>query len=90
MALNIKNHEVEQLAAEVAALGASSKTEALKQALIRERARLQNEAGLPNAEQILRYLEQKVWPYLPPGASVPLTREQEDEILGYGPEGVPM
>lgn len=89
MALNIKNHEVEQLAAEVATLGSLSKTEALKQALIREKARLQNEAGRPNAERILRYLEQKVWPNLPAGASIPLTREQEDEILGYGPDGAP-
>jgi hypothetical protein len=43
---------------------------------------------LPDADQIRRHLETHVWPHLPPGASVPYTKEQVEEILGFGPDGV--
>jgi antitoxin VapB len=37
----------------------------------------------------LRYLQEEVWPKAPPGQlGRRLSREEEDEILGYGPEGV--
>jgi predicted HTH domain antitoxin len=37
----------------------------------------------------LRYLEQEVWPKAPPDQlDSRLSREEEDEILGYGPGGV--
>ena len=41
MALNIKNPEVEILAAEVARLAQETKTEAIRQALLERKARLQ-------------------------------------------------
>lgn len=35
----------------------------------------------------LRYLEEEVWPKAPPDQlGRRLSREEEDEILGYGPE----
>ena len=38
---------------------------------------------------LLEYLETNVWPTIPAGElGRVLTREEEDEILGYGPEGV--
>jgi hypothetical protein len=89
MALTIENPEIEQLAAEVAALSALTETEAVRDALLRERSRLEASKKLPNGEEILCYLREKVWPTLPPGASVPLTRDQEDQILGHGPDGYP-
>jgi prevent-host-death family protein len=41
------------------------------------------------AERLRRFLEDEVWPVLPPGeAGRRLTRDEEDRILGYGPAGV--
>lgn len=37
----------------------------------------------------LRFLEEEVWPTAPSGQLCRrLTREEEEKILGYGPEGV--
>ena len=89
MALNLKNAEVERLAAEVARLTGESKTEAIRRALEERRHRLKGQPGSNRRERVLRTLETKIW------ASIPkkelgrrLTRQEEDAILGYGPEGV--
>ena len=89
MALNIKNPDVEKLAAEVAGLARETKTEAIRRALLERRARLQARAGKPGGRKSLReYMEQNVWPMMPAGElGRVLTREEEDQILGYGPEG---
>jgi antitoxin VapB len=89
MALNIKNVEVERLAGEVAGLARETKTEAIRRALVERRARLQARAGKPGGRKSLReYLEQNVWPLVPAGElGRVMTREEEDQILGYGPEG---
>jgi antitoxin VapB len=89
MGLNIKNVEVERLAAEVAQLTHETKTEAIRRALLERRARLRARAGRPARRLELRaYLEKNVWPMMPPAElGRALSREQEDQILGYGPEG---
>jgi antitoxin VapB len=89
VALNIKNVEVERLAGEVANLARETKTEAIRRALVERRARLQARAGKPGGRKSLReYLEQNVWPMMPPGElGRVMSREEEDQILGYGPEG---
>lgn len=89
MGLNIKNPEVERLAAEVAGLAHETKTEAIRRALLERRARLQARAGSAAKRGGLRdYLERSVWPIVPPDeAGRVLTREEEDRILGYGPGG---
>lgn len=89
MALNIKNVEVERLAGEVANLAHETKTEAIKRSLVERRARLQAHAGKPGGRKSLReYLEQNVWPTVPPAElGRVMSREEEDQILGYGPEG---
>jgi antitoxin VapB len=89
MGLNIKNLEVEQLANEVASLAHETKTEAIRRALLERRARLRVRTGKPAGRKSLRdYLERNVWPMLPPAeVGRVLTREEEDRILGYGPEG---
>lgn len=89
MALNLKNPEVEQLAQDIALLCGSSKTEAIRQALLEKKQRLQFGLGDRNASAI-QFLEQRLWPTLPPGVSRRLSREEEDEILGYGPDGAPV
>jgi antitoxin VapB len=90
MALNIKNAEVERLAAEIAALTGESKTEAIRVALLERRARLRFRiADQARSDRILRFLETEVWPRIPedqlgraPG------REEREQILGYGEEGM--
>ena len=89
MALNIKNAEVEQLAADVARLTGESKTEAIRRALEERRGRLKSASGHTRRARVLRFLEKKVWPTVPKTqVGRRLTRVEEDEILGYGPGGV--
>ena len=90
MALNLKNPEVERLAEEVAALTGESKTEAVRRALLERKTRLAlTQGGRQRGEAFLRYLAEEVWPRA--GADQVgrrLTREEEDDILGFGKEGV--
>ena len=90
MALNIKNAEVERLAAEVARLAGESKTESIRRALEERVARLRLRVVSRNREaDVLRYLEREVWPFVPKRIlGRRLTRREKDRILGYGPEGV--
>jgi len=89
MALNIKNAEVERLAADVARLTGESKTEAIRRALDERRRRLKGPAIQHRRARVLRFLEKKVWPTLPEGErGRRLTRAEEDEILGFGADGV--
>ncbi len=89
MALNIKNREVERLATEVANLAHETKTEAIRRALVERHTRLQARAGKAGRRQsLMAYLEQNVWPMVPAGElGRVMSREEEDRILGYGPEG---
>ena len=89
MALNIKNPEVEALAAEVAAMTGESKTEAVRQALAERKARLAFQTVCRGRrERVRRLLEREIWPKLPEAlCGRRPTREEEDAILGYGPEG---
>ena len=91
MALTIKNAEVERLAAEVAALTGESKTQAIRVALEERRRRLS--AGIdPDARsaEIWKWLETEVWPLVPQELrGTPHDPPADDEILGYGPDGLP-
>ncbi len=89
MPLNIKNAEVERLAAEVARMTGESKTEAIRRALDERRRRLRQPAANRRRERVLQFLKRTVWPTLPKGErGRRLTRKQEDQILGYGSSGV--
>jgi antitoxin VapB len=90
VALNIKNAEVERLAAEVARLTGETKTEAVRRALTERRARLRAMIGdAGRREQVLRFLEAEVWARVPPDqlGRAP-DRAEREAILGYGPEGI--
>jgi len=89
MALNLKNPEVEGLATEVARLAGETKTEAIRRALIERKARLQTASRQEGGkDRLLTFLERSVWPYVAPEAlGRPMSKAEEDEILGYGPEG---
>jgi len=90
MALNIKNEEVEQLAAEVARITGESKTEAIRRALAERRQRLSYRVHPTDRQaRALRFLEREVWPRIPADQiGRRLSRNEEDEILGYGPQGI--
>jgi antitoxin VapB len=90
MALNIKNGEVERLAAESGRLAGETKTETIRRALEERLARLRLRVARRGREaDILAYLEREVWPAVPKRLlGRRLSRREEDRVLGYGPEGV--
>jgi antitoxin VapB len=90
MALNIKNPEVEKLAAEVAGMTGESKTQAIRKALVEYRNRLGCHVDQKDRRaKLLRFLEQEVWPKVPRRAlGKRLTKKQRVGILGYGPRGI--
>lgn len=90
MALNIKNHEVERLAAEIARLTGESKTEAIRQALLERRRRLgQRIAPGARRDRLQSFLEREIWARVPPDqAGRAPDRAERERILGYGSEGV--
>lgn len=90
MALNIKDTRTEALAAEVAALSGESKTRAIRTALEDRLERLLKETAVARRKARLdRFLRTEAWPQIPEEArGKPITREEREAILGYGPEGV--
>jgi len=89
MALNIKNADVERLVTELARLTGESKTEAVRRALLERKERLSfRVAAADRTARALRFLETEVWPTIPEYERARrLTSEEEDGILGYGPDG---
>lgn len=90
MALNLKNKEVETLAAEVAHLTGETKTEAIRRALLERRDRLQFQVrDQTRAGSFISYLEREVWPCVDPAKlGKAATKDERERILGYGPGGV--
>ena len=86
MSLNVKNEDVVRLANEVALLAHETKTEAIRRSLQERRERL---IGLSaRGQSLMSFLEKQIWPFIPEGVrGKRITREEEDRILGYGPEG---
>ena len=89
MALNIKNAEVDRLAAEVARMSGETKTEAIRKALEERRARLAQRITVrKDHEHFRRFLEREIWPLIPPGVrGKAISKNEREEILGIGPEG---
>jgi antitoxin VapB len=89
MPLNIKDDETERLAKEIAGLTGESKTAAIRTALRERRQRLALERTSGDRERALRaLLQDEIWPRIPADmiGRAPSVAEQE-EILGYGPDG---
>ncbi len=89
MGLNIKNPEVERLAAQVAALAGENKTQAIRHALEqRLRVLSYRVARQDRPRRLIEFLERDVWPAVPArvlGRRV--TKRERERILGYGREG---
>jgi antitoxin VapB len=90
MGMNIKNPEVERLAAQVADMAKENKTEAIRRALLERKERLMvRRVRKPRTERLLAFLEKRVWPQIPRKIlGTRLSKEQRERILGYGPGGV--
>lgn len=90
MALNIKDEEAERLAGEVAELADESKTRAVRVALQERRDRLAlRRPRVRRHGRLRRFLTQEAWPQVPEDVlGQPISREERERILGYGPEGV--
>jgi antitoxin VapB len=93
MALNIKNLQVERLAAEVARITGETKTEAIRCALqerknrlvlrSRKKTTLKASKRSNRINQIVDYLQREVWPNIPADVlGKKLTKREREEILG--------
>jgi antitoxin VapB len=90
MALNIKNPEVERLAGEVARMANETKTEAIRRALEDRKLKLESRETLTEKrKRIMDYFKYEVWPSIPKDQrGKTISKEEREEILGYGPDGV--
>lgn len=90
MALNIKNHDVERLLEEVVQLTGESKTEAVRKSLEERRHRLSlSLVQGKDKRRFQSFLEDEIWSQIPPELlGTELTKEEEEQILGYGELGV--
>ncbi len=90
MALNIKNIQVEELAAEVATLAGETKTEAIRKALVerRDRLRLRVVPGRRD-DRLDGFLEREIWSRVPAKQrGKTISKREREGILGYGEQGV--
>lgn len=90
MALNLKSPRVQELVEEVSSLTGETKTEAIRKALEERRDRLRLEVIRGDRKvEMLRYLEEHVWPKVNPEVlGRGISQAEQDEILGYGEGGV--
>lgn len=87
--MNIKNPEVERLAAELAAQTGESKTEAVRKALEQRMASLAVGVVVSKRERWIEFLETEIWPSIPADQlGRHLSKDEEAVILGFGPDGV--
>jgi antitoxin VapB len=90
MALNIKDPETERLATEIAALTGESKTAVIRDALRDRRAHvLADQDREERDRRALRFLQDEIWPQIPDDfRNARITKEDREDILGCGPDGV--
>jgi len=88
--LNIKNQAVVKLAEEISRLTGESRTEAIRRALEERKQRLAFRiSGVDRPQHLLDFLERELWAQLPSSVlGKTLSKEQEEELLGYGRQGV--
>ncbi len=88
MPLRISSAEIEKLASEVADLAGESKTEAIRRALLERKDLLLRGRAARRRERLDAFLRDRVWPEIPDDVREhPLTKEERERLLGYGPEG---
>ena len=95
MVLNIQNPDIIMLVEEVTRLTGESTTDAVRNALEERIQRLKPQrkekaqSSSEKAAAFLAFLEKEVWPLVPPDElGRTMTKEEKEEILGYGEFGV--
>jgi antitoxin VapB len=90
MDFNIEDTETEKLAAEVAEITGRTQEVAVREALREKRERLKVRSSRKERPRSMQeWLEKEVRPRMPKGEQgKPLTKEEVEDILGFGPEGV--
>jgi antitoxin VapB len=87
MALNIEDTETEKLAAEVAEMTGDTKEGAVREALREKKERLEMRASGKNRPKrdLREFFETEIWPLIPEEerAQPPMTKAEEEELLGY-------
>lgn len=91
MALNIKNPEVERLAAEVAELAHETKTEAIRKALLERKQRFSPIMSPEmKKKRLMEFMEREIYPKTPKDLrGKKISQKRQDEILGYDEMGIP-
>lgn len=88
MSLHIEDPEVERLVAEVAAATGETETEAIQTALRERKERLALPSVEERVKEIMDKMDRELLPLMAPERrGKPFTQEEQDEILGYGPDG---
>lgn len=82
VALNIKDPEVDRLAAELAARWGTTKTDAIRRALTSQLSLLQTRRT-DEEEALLEVMRTEVWPLLDDRR--PVSKAEREQILGYEP-----
>ena len=90
MSLIIDDPEIERLVAEVAAATGVTETEALRRALLERKDNLPTQSVKERVRQIIERMDRDLLPLIPLDRRNPLSPKEQDEILGYGPDGYPV
>jgi hypothetical protein len=103
MALKIKDEGTEALVNKIASLTGETQTEAVRQAAKERLERLEKQRDgrfsadrgsdydpRASRENFRRFMETEIWPLIPAEnrGKPPMTKEEREELLGYGPGGV--
>lgn len=85
-----KDTEMEKLAAEIAEMTGKTKEDAVREALREKKERLGLRSGPKGRPRSMQeWLETEIWPRIPDEQrGKPLTKEEVEDILGFGPGGV--
>lgn len=91
MALNIKNPEVERLAAEVAELAHETKTEAIRKSLLERKQRISpTMSPETKKKRLMEFMGREIYPKTPKYLrGKRISQKRQDEILGYDEMGIP-
>jgi antitoxin VapB len=89
MTLHINNPTVDKLLDEITQITGESRTEAVRKALEERRRRLSSQTPVAEKQRgLTAFLQEEVWPQIPPAhLGVRLTKEEQEDILGYGEHG---
>jgi antitoxin VapB len=89
--MHIKDTDTEKLAAEVAEMIGKTKEDAVREALREKKERLEMKTGTSEErrQRLRRYLETEIWPRIPEELldQEPMSRQEIEDILGFGSEG---